>query len=186
MLVRKIVDQDKEGIIKLFQDVGNYFVPPLDSRTSLEGYYNYATGNNPDYIQKKYGKAFEPKLPFAFVAVDPDDNSIIGFAAGFGYFEPFDGAYFVCIMVSPNTWRKGVGTRLVNEVLTELVEQNSEKVSLTTWSTNAASLRLWQKFDFTLYKTIEDEREPGVHGMYFCKDLVAYARTLPNAIVSLA
>ncbi len=161
------------AMLNMIKANDHLFVPPISERVSHEGYLDYLLGVNGEYIKKKYGKETPlPQNPFTIYIPDPSNEpsnnfSLLGFISCFEYFQPFDGAYIVAIMVSPELHGNGIGTKLLSEALTELNRSVVNSISVTTWSTNARSRRLFSRFGFKLEKIVPNERGPNIDGLYF-------------------
>lgn len=160
-----------EAMLSLIKANDSFFVPPISQRVSVQGYLEYLLGRNKEYIKKKYGEYTPlPKNPFT-IYIPKDENSLAGFVSCFGYFQPFDGGYIVAIMTDPELRNNGIGTILFESALEEFYRIGTKRISVTTWSTNRASQRLFGKFGFELIKVNPNERAPGVDGLYFVKEI---------------
>lgn len=167
--------ESKDGLLnamlKMIKANDNLFVPPISARVSPEGYLNYLLGVNQPYIKKKYGEETPlPQDPFTIYIPDHDEfdhSSLLGFVSCFQYFQPFNGAYIVAIMVSPEMHGNGIGAILLSEALNELKINGAKVISVTTWSTNERSKNLFRRAGFTLVKTVPNERGPNIDGLYF-------------------
>ncbi|MBN1162478.1 GNAT family N-acetyltransferase [Patescibacteria group bacterium] len=163
--VKKAANKDKQKIVSMIENVGDSFVPKVRDRVDPGGYFTYLRGKNRKYLEEKYGnKIPSPKGAKMFTIKNKDE--LLGFASYYKHFEPFDGAYFICIMVTPELQSNGLGKTLVQKVVDDAKKENITKMSVTTWSTNENSRRLFESNGFKLNKTVLNERAPGVHGLY--------------------
>lgn len=165
-----------EAMLSLIKANDCFFIPPISQRVSVQGYLEYLLGRNEEYIKKKYGDVPLPENPFT-IYIPRDENSLAGFVSCFGYFGPFNGGYIVAIMTDPQLRNNGIGTILFNSALEEFYRIGTKKISVTTWSTNMASQRLFFKFGFKLIKVNPNERAPGVDGLYFEKEISSEVAT---------
>jgi GNAT superfamily N-acetyltransferase len=168
LLRRASYKRDKNEIVKLIEVVGESFVPKISERVGAEGYCRYLFGLNHDYIKSTRGKDCPlPRDPAVFVV--EENGRIIGLAACFGYYLPYDGAYLVCCMVDGRYRNLGIGKRLV-KARTEYLESLSVScINVTTWSNNLASRSALEKSGFILSNIVPDERGPGIHGLLYKK-----------------
>lgn len=97
----------------------------------------------------------ELNLSVAHLFVARQSGKIVGYI---DYWRVGPEAHLITIGVDPHSRKSGVGTELVNHMIDDLKKHRVEVVSLDVRPTNAAALRLYQKFGF---------RQVGIRKKYY-------------------
>ena len=76
--------------------------------------------------------------------------------------------YFSTLIVNPEARHQGVARTIYHALLED---HHGKTIVLRTWSTNRGHLRLLDELGFRAYKTLKDDRGPGVDTIYFRLDV---------------
>jgi len=97
------------------------------------------------YPWKKSYFEYDLRRPNAYCLVAELDNKIIGYLVAW---EMADEIHLANISVAKNYQRKGVGTKLMNELITIAKLREIKKIYLETRVSNIAAQNFYQKFNF--------------------------------------
>ena len=151
--------EEKAKLFALLKSVDSEFFPPLS-----DGRFE-RIGNAKD-LEEYLDRLAEGEILYI-----EEKNRAIGLIGYFVKFRKYGCAFIENISVAKKSRKKGHGTTLLRECLGRLSGQGAAKTLVRTWSTNAASIALYNKFGFTLEKAIKDDRAKGVHTLHFEKKL---------------
>lgn len=152
---RKASNKDFNKLLNLFTIINEDFVPPVSKRGTLK-----ENVENIMKIKNCYTLILENQMK--------ETMGIISFKK-----DKEDGkaAYIPWIAVHPKFRRMGVGSMLLSEALKLMKKDHISSVTTRTWSTNAASLKLWRNAEFKKSKVIKDDRGSGIDTIYLTREL---------------
>ena len=159
-------EEHRRGLYGVVASVGSEFKPPINQRTENDLYVEYLFGYGL-YAVEQFGD--EPRN--GVVVMAKLGYKTVGLAACLEHIEKYDGAYLICTMVLPEYRRIGIANMLMEARLKILGAKGVKRVSVTTWSTNLASIANLEKAGFEIVKTIPNERGPSIDGMVLSKYL---------------
>ena len=161
-----------DGVWRLLRDYDKAFIPPLSNREStcqkdLHGHAVSAPEGPRSYFEQLQKQSF-------LLAMEQDE--VVGFFSfRQGHLPPplqqlhSDGilpVYITTIIVDQRMRRRGIA-RSFYDLLMSLFPEQTMLISTRTWSTNAAHIRILDKFDFRELCRKENDRGPGLDTVYF-------------------
>jgi ribosomal protein S18 acetylase RimI-like enzyme len=156
----------KEELLNMIVESDKDFVPPLSSRTSTT--QSCFDQNAQDCSVLPY---FEKVLTQNIIGVF-DGKDLVGFLSFIQNYTlneidqtTFDNIYLSTLILKPITRGQGLTYKLYDHVFNVLYPNHN--VFTRTWSTNFAHLKILDKFGFTCFKTIKDDRAKGIDTVYF-------------------
>ncbi len=162
----------RERVKSLLVEYDKEFVPPLSVR---------AGGDVLRYCESLLKDRF-------ILAVKGDD--VVGFLSfRHGYasellerYSPSN--YVTMVIVERGYRRRGIATAMYSELLHNLPKKlRLPYVTVRTWSTNYASVKLLEKLGFRRVAVVEDERGRGIHTLYYGIELRRSHREKPKTRV---
>lgn len=171
MEIRILTKEQQEQIYprayELLAAADEEFVPPLSFRTSSTQ-HGFTADRQADGIRLYFEQLKEQRFAAVY-----DDGELIAFVS---YRENYTcpeisaqelpNIYLSTLIVSPEARGKGVTKALYAELFSRYSHVN---IFTRTWSTNAAHIKILQKYGFDVIKVLEHDRGPGVHTVYFKK-----------------
>ena len=145
------------------------FVPPLSTRFSTAdtafsaatGAENGITAYFEDMIGQHILAAIEDGVLLGFVSFKSDlVNAVIGA-------DTLPNLYICTLLLAPAARGKGVTAKMYAHLFDTLYP--NVNLFTRTWSTNAAHLKILDRFGFSLIKRIENDRGKGIDTVYFGK-----------------
>ncbi len=112
-----------------------------------------------EYYELKFEKLFRSKeyLPTSLVA-EKEDGTVVGFVMGELYMGEFgisqEGATLDTIGVDPDCQHKGIGGRLINELMDHLKDLNVQKVNILVDRNDSKLMHFFSANQFSPSKTI--------------------------------
>lgn len=107
------------------------------------------------------------------------DGEIVGFACyqpnssreDIPMENPF--AYFSLILVDEEYRGQGIGTKIIEEIITRLEDsdESSSPIVFSTWESNKTQINVAEKFGFEQYDRKENHRYNGESSLYFRRPL---------------
>jgi ribosomal protein S18 acetylase RimI-like enzyme len=107
---------------------------------------------------EKARKHFEKRNPVIIKAMI--GNKLVGFVS---IHEIDEGLKLSWLLVDREFRNKGVGSRLLEEVIRYAKSKGYNKIFLNTWHTNEKAIKLYERYGFRVYNVKENDRGPGVH-----------------------
>ena len=157
----------RDDIFSTLKESDNDFIPPLSMRNSTTQ-TNLTAGTIGEHAILSYGNEM---LSQVILGAFEEDN-LLGFVS-------FKENYTNDIITSdslPNIYistlvlkKEARGKRLTQQMYDCLFNKlyKDRSIFTRTWSTNAAHLKILENFNFTLIKTIENDRGVGIDTVYF-------------------
>ena len=145
------------------------FVPPLSARfstadTTFSAQTVVKNGINAyfeDMVSQHVLAAIENGVLLGFVTFKLDlVNAVLGA-------DTLPNLYICTLLLSPAARGKGVTAKMYAHLFDTLYPQIN--LFTRTWSTNAAHLKILDRFGFSLIKRIENDRGEGIDTVYFGK-----------------
>ena len=158
----------KDDIICTLKESDNDFVPPLSMRNSTTQTDLTCSTALGDQAIFSYGNEMLSQVILGAF----EENNLLGFVS-------FKENYTNDIITSdslPNIYistlvlkKEARGKRLTQQMYDCLFNNlyKDRSIFTRTWSTNAAHLKILENFNFTLIKTIENDRGVGIDTVYF-------------------
>jgi len=168
----------KKAIRSLTRGADEEFVPPLHARnhTLQTKQLKYREPNDESSIEQY----MEAMMEEEFILCRKDE-ALAGFLAFMPQFENeylagyTPSNYITTIVVAPRHRRKGITRKMYEVMINELPEPFKEPfVTTRTWSgreANTAHINLLESLNFKAVKTIENHRGPGIHTVYFARNM---------------
>lgn len=145
------------------------FVPPLSARFSTaDTTFSAETGTKnginayfEDMVSQQILAAVENGVLLGFVTFKLDlVNAVLGA-------DTLPNLYICTLLLSPSARGKGITQRMYAHLFDVLYP--TVNLFTRTWSTNAAHLKILDRFGFSLIKRIENDRGEGIDTVYFGK-----------------
>ena len=145
------------------------FVPPLSARFSTAdttfstetGAENGINAYFEDMVSQHVLAAVEDGVMLGFVTFKLDlINAVLGA-------DTLPNLYICTLLLSPAARGKGVTAKMYAHLFDTLYPNIN--LFTRTWSTNAAHLKILERFGFSLVKRIENDRGEGIDTVYFGK-----------------
>lgn len=77
--------------------------------------------------------------------------------------------YLYGLAVKPSNFGRGLGSRLLSEILELISKESISKIQLTVASDNVKAIKLYEKFGFKKINFLEDEYGNGIHREFYEK-----------------
>ncbi|PIN85727.1 MAG: hypothetical protein COV47_00725 [Candidatus Diapherotrites archaeon CG11_big_fil_rev_8_21_14_0_20_37_9] len=148
-----------EKLTNFLKEVDDDFLPPL-SDTNFE---RLGTGKS---LGEYLGKFPKKGLIYA-----EKNGKVTGLLGYFDYFEKYGTGFIENVSVLKSQRQHGIGSKMLEMAINTMKKTGIEKITVRTWTTNAASIRLYKKFGFNIKKTIHNDRGNGVGSIIFEKNI---------------
>ena len=171
MIFKILTNQDKilykQAILEIMRTCDNDFIPPLSARNSTtqksliggksteEGLILYMT----EMLSQVVLGAFENNNLIGFVSFKENYVSDVILDSD------LPNIYLSTLMLNKEARGKRLTQRMYDYLFNTLYADRS--IFTRTWSTNFAHLKILEKFDFKLIKTIKNDRGNGIDTVYF-------------------
>jgi len=154
MLEIQEYSDERQKIMDFIKLVDRDFYPPISKRKKID-----------DYVEDNLAEPHYLLLAY-------DKEQIVG-SVCVGLDKPKRGeGYIDWVAIIPQYRKQGLATRLIDSVEVYLTKNNFDKVKVRTWSTNIASVALYNKLGFRVDYLVKDDRGEGIDSIYFAKDLL--------------
>jgi len=130
-----------QGDSKRIWEIRNHPIVKKNSNNSEDIKFE----NHNSWFQKKY---FSNVNNYCYVLEDKEVG-VMGYCR-YDFDEDEESAYIISIALDPNFHRKGLGSFLLGESLKKI--NPSKKVLATIQKENIASIKLFEKYNFKIYK----------------------------------
>ncbi len=157
----------KQTIIDAMKESDNDFIPPLSARTSTTQ-KNLAGGESSEQGLLSYCEEMLSQIVLGAF----DDNNLLGFVS---FKENYTNdvildcdcpnIYLSTLILKKHARGKHLTQQIYDYLFNTLYPDRS--IFTRTWSTNGAHLRILEKFNFALIKTIENDRGKDIDTVYF-------------------
>lgn len=118
--------------------------------------------------------AFFLKTPRFISLVAEVDGELVGFIIGsIEYYGNEKFGHIYSVDVSPKYRRRGVASKLLDEVERILVKNGAETCYLEVRTDNVSALSLYKKRDYVIMEALKNYYETGVNGFRLKKRLIA-------------
>lgn len=155
-------EKDRKMLIEILEAVDAEFVPPLSKRyPSLSAVVEHYSKLG---VESIWIGVFEGERPVGFISAS------LG-STGEGDALENGSAYVSFVCVHPGFRRRNLAFLLSTKLEAELKKADVESMFVRTWSTGNA-VPLYEKLGFKVVRIVENERAPGIHGLYMKKELV--------------
>lgn len=170
-------EADAESVSRLVQDADLEFIPPLSARSSTTQMQLANLLSDKRRSTEAYCAELKSQC-FIFVDTADDSSSPHNRVAAFLSYRPNTvllgrssplSHYVSTIIVSPAFRKRGLADAMYRELFT-IALQHGQTVSTRTWSTNSGHIRLLEKHDFHLIKTLPHDRGEGIDTVYYERD----------------
>lgn len=161
VLLKELTPYYEFGVKSLLKEADLEFVPPLSKRkSSTDKSFNF---DNND-INSYYGALKSQSFILAL-----DEGKLIGFLSYIPEHDlTLDGQTLKCDYISTIIVSKKYRKHKVCSEMYKILFKNNKNVLVTrTWSENVAHINILEKFGFTNFKTIKNERGAGIDTVYF-------------------
>ena len=171
MKFRLLKESDKkyyqDDLISLLIESDDDFVPPLSKRSSTRDMTFSADCEKSDGISSYYNSMRNGQILAAVY-----EDKVIGFVA---FFENYEGGsapniYVSTLVVAKSERGKGLTSKMYTYLFSELY--SDRYVYTRTWSTNIAHTKILQRFGFSEFKRIKDDRGVGIDTVYFERKVI--------------
>ena len=173
----KITDQTEQEsfypeVLALLEQADGDFVPPLSARSSsTQKDLSESTVRSSGVLE------YFTQLKSQRFAVVTEQGRLIAFVSWrenytCGQISPdtFPNIYITTLIVRPEARGRGVTTALYQALFAHYADRH---IFTRTWSTNAAHIRVLEKYGFSVTAVLKDHRGPGIHTVYFQKSPVS-------------
>ena len=143
-------NEEYKKLLDFLKNVDDDFYPPLSRRSPLKDYL--------DAIIKD-----------GIIIYLIKDNEIIGIVGYYYFSKEFNCAYIKIIAILKEFRRKKLGKLLLENCLSDLKNNNIERVKIKTWSTNKINIRLCEKLGFQVCNIVKNDRDFGIDSIYLEK-----------------
>jgi ribosomal protein S18 acetylase RimI-like enzyme len=166
-------EETKSGIWRVLCECDGDFVPSLSSRenTSQTDLKDSNIGNGLPHSY--FNTILEQKVILLVL-----DGEVIGFMSFIHdyeneYLENYSPSNYVTTTCIKKDYRELGMAKLLNRFIEEKLPKELILPFITrrTWSTNKAQMHLFEKLNFDVVKWLDDHRGPGVHTVYFAKNM---------------
>lgn len=172
----KILNQEEQSlfypeILALLEQADGDFVPPLSARSSsTQKELSENTARSTGVLE------YFTQLQSQRFAVVTEGERLIAFVSWRENYsceqispDTFPNIYLTTLIVHPEARGKGVTTALYQTLFSHYAARH---IFTRTWSTNAAHIRVLEKYGFSTEALLKDHRGPGIHTVYFHKSPV--------------
>ena len=144
--------EDKEALRAFILAHDKEFLPPMsEQEEDLLAYIDWLLENGGFLVEKR-------------------EEKIVGVVGFRKHDARYGSPYISYLAIVPELRRQGIGQALMEACLNQLT-QHGDKVVLRTWSTNEASLGLYNKLGFSHREVIEHDRGENIHTIFLEKKL---------------
>ncbi len=157
----------KQTIIEAMKESDNDFIPPLSARSSTTQ-KNLAGGKSSEQGLLSYCEEMLSQLVLGAF----ENDELLGFVSFKENYTcdvirecDLPNIYLSTLILKTQARGKHLTQRMYDYLFNELYADRS--IFTRTWSTNGAHLRILEKFNFSLIKTIENDRGIGIDTVYF-------------------
>ena len=145
------------------------FVPPLSTRFSTSDTSFSAKTDSKKGIDAYFNSMMKEEM---LVAIE--DGKLLGFVTFMPDFtckyidaDSFPNIYICTLLLSPEARGKGLTAKMYTHLFDTLYPHAN--LYTRTWSTNAAHIKILDRFGFSLIARIENDRGEGIDTVYFGK-----------------
>lgn len=158
-------EEQKKQVFEILCETDREFIPPLSYRedTKQKNLYVQQSETKPPYIY------FE-KVTKQSNLLAMEEGHVVGFMSfEEDYFleleeKSYETLYMSTLIVRKESRRKGISSRLYEELLKRFQDRN---IITRTWSTNVSHIGLLEKLGFQMIECIRNDRGPGIDTVYY-------------------